>query len=171
MHDDPYSFQTRIVLRQVDPCRSERETHNRLVAEEVATIIADFDEREGNNPLHRDIIVQTKGEGGLQRIPYHHSSYIPLRYPLLFPHGGPNWQSRVTRFSNTVLPDDHLLAVRNRNRERMSMTPIIYKFCKESLQQSLITMKTKELSIMPLREDVVIPSGLQCKPSTEKRLW
>ena len=121
--EHPHPSQARIVLRQVDPIRSERGTHNKPTVEEVATVLADIEGIEGRNPIHRDIVVETK-EGGLQRIPYWHSSYMALRYPVLFPYGEPSWQATITRYGNPFLPEDHFLGPYRRNRQRDTLQNI-----------------------------------------------
>ena len=114
-HQQEQSPQARIVLRQCDPARSERGTHNKPTNEDIATVITGMDNIEGTDPIHRDIVVQTT-EGGLQRIPFWHSAYMPLRYPLLFPHGEPGWKENIGRNGYSTLPPEHLLAHRHRNR-------------------------------------------------------
>lgn len=82
--DDP--DQARVVLKQCLPSRADRGTHNHPTCDEVATVMTGMDNIEHKTRLERDIVVETR-EGGLQRISYSHSSYFPLRYPLMFPSG------------------------------------------------------------------------------------
>jgi len=68
--------------------------YNRPTASEIAVIMPGT----GEEPVdRRDIILQTRG-GQLKRISELHSSYCPLRYPLLFPNGQQGWHPNI--FSN-----------------------------------------------------------------------
>ena len=111
--DDEHSSQTRIVLRQLDPRRTERGTHNKPTSNEVAAVVSGLNNLDGRSTIERDIVVQTH-DGILQRVPFWHSSYMALRYPLIFPYGEVSWQKDVALASYNRLPDDHLLAFRNR---------------------------------------------------------
>ena len=52
----------------------------------------------GEEPVdRRDIVLQTR-KGKFKRISELHSSYCPLRYPLLFPNGQQGWHPNM--FSN-----------------------------------------------------------------------
>ena len=112
----PKPSQTRLILKQCDPRRSERGTHNKPKASEVATVVSGLDDLNGTAAVERNIVVETAG-GALQRIPYWHSCYMPLRYPLIFPYGEASWQQNTALRGTNRLPNDHLLAARNTRRQ------------------------------------------------------
>ena len=107
----PHPYQARLILKQMEPRRLERGTHNRPTANEVATVVSGLDDLNGTNHVERNIVVETR-DGALQRIPYWHSCYMPLRYPLIFPYGEASWQQN-TRMGSINLPEDHLLGLRS----------------------------------------------------------
>ena len=73
---------------------SDRKTDGRLYnlpnASEVAALIVG-DEHTTNN---RDIIIE-KQTGMLQRINELHPAYLPLQYPLLYPHGEDGYRPNI----------------------------------------------------------------------------
>ena len=110
----PHPSQSRIMLRQRDPKRSEQGTHGLPSSDEVAAIIGNLDEVEHNKRIDKDIVCATK-EGGLQRISYAHSAYLPLRFPLIFQEGEPGWKYNIPLQGNNVVPANHTFGDRNRN--------------------------------------------------------
>jgi hypothetical protein len=66
------------------------------VSEVAALIVGDFDSTEDG----RDIVVRKYG-GKLQRIHETHAKYIPLQYPLLFPHGEDQYDEKLKRKVST----------------------------------------------------------------------
>lgn len=81
-------------LKQHDPSRMLRGTHNKPTSSEVAAVIVMDESGNPDVPIRRDIAVQTHG-GELRRIPFWHSSYMPLRYPLVFPCGEQSWMDSL----------------------------------------------------------------------------
>ena len=106
----------RMHILQADPHKANRSTHNKPTSDEVAQVLLNVS-AEGAGPIDRDIIVETK-EGGLQRVPYWHVAYMPLRYPILFPFGEAGWHRSIPLRGHNILPNDHLLADRNRNKRQ-----------------------------------------------------
>jgi len=71
--------------------------YNRPTASEAAIIM----EGDGTELRQgRDIIIQTHGNR-LQRVSELHSSFLPLRFPLLHPHGEPGWHPDIP-FSTSI---------------------------------------------------------------------
>ena len=72
--------------------RLDQRRYNRPTAHEVAAILlgSDMDPTVGS----RDIVIQ-KRSGQLKRISDLHSSYLPLRYPLILPYGSPGWYTEL----------------------------------------------------------------------------
>ncbi|WJX83023.1 DNA helicase [Trifolium repens] len=66
------------------------------VGEVAALIVGDFDSTDEG----RDIVVRECG-GNLQRIHETHAKYIPLQYPLLFPHGEDQYDEKLKRIVST----------------------------------------------------------------------
>ena len=85
IQDDPH-LMTKIHLKQNDPSRLTKGTHNKPTSNEVAAVIIMPENMKGDQPIERDLLVQSI-DGGLLSIPYWQSCYMPLRYPLIFPHG------------------------------------------------------------------------------------
>ena len=100
-------------IQQLDPRRQSRGTHNRPISTEVARVMITPDDALKGR-IERDIRVETK-EGGLMAIPDWHSSYMALRYPLLFPFGEQSWHDRIPLAGHN-LPGDHSLNASRRNR-------------------------------------------------------
>jgi hypothetical protein len=74
-------------LKLVDLPHYDSRQYNRPMANEIAAIMVG----SGEEPtVGRDIVVQPRSNH-LQRIKETHSSYNPLRYPLLFPNGEQGW--------------------------------------------------------------------------------
>ncbi|XP_057417171.1 uncharacterized protein LOC130711518 [Lotus japonicus] len=72
-----------VALRLFRSCSLDPKTYNLPSVDEVAVlIVGDFD----SSDCGRDIILRTK-HGQFQRIYENHSSFLPLQYPILFPHG------------------------------------------------------------------------------------
>ncbi|XP_057428026.1 uncharacterized protein LOC130721279 isoform X1 [Lotus japonicus] len=72
-----------VALRLFRNCSVDPKTYNLPSVDEVAAlIVGDFD----SSDCGRDIILRTT-HGQFQRIYENHTSFLPLQYPLLFPHG------------------------------------------------------------------------------------
>src|SRR5438445_3812013 len=70
-------------FRMLDPQLHDPRCYNRPTASEVAVIMED----DGTELCQgHDIIIQTHGNH-LQHVSELHSSFLPLRFPLLHPHG------------------------------------------------------------------------------------
>ena len=106
MDHDPH---TRMHIHQNDPARRTRGTHNKPTSNEIASVIVAPE--EGHTTKDRDIIVETIG-GSFFRVPYWHSCYFAVRYPLLFPFGEQSWHDRLPLRGHNALPTNHLLAGR-----------------------------------------------------------
>src|SRR5579859_1302591 len=76
-----------------DPKARDPRRYNRPTVDEVAAIIVQPE--NDNEPLDRDIIIQRRHTGRLRRISEHSPCYIPMRYPLIFPHGEPGWHPLI----------------------------------------------------------------------------
>ena len=74
-------------LRLVDLPHYDSRRYNRPAASEIAAVMIGTGEEPTTG---RDIVLQGR-RYGLQRIQETHSSYNPLRYPLLFPFGEQGW--------------------------------------------------------------------------------
>src|SRR5579859_4110420 len=85
--------QLTIRLTMLDPKARDPRRYNRPTVDEVAAIIVQPE--NDNEPLDRDIIIQRRHTGRLQRISEHSPCYIPMRYPLIFPHGEPGWHPLI----------------------------------------------------------------------------
>ena len=93
LRDEP-NPQARFALKQNEPERANQGTHNKPTSDEVAALIVMPETLDSNHVLERDIIIQEQG-GGLRSVPYWHAAYMPLRYPILFPHGEQSWNVKV----------------------------------------------------------------------------
>lgn len=79
-------------LKLVDLPHYDSRRYNRPTANEIAVIMVGT----GDEPTAgRDIVLQTRSNR-LQRIRETHSSYNPLRFPLLFPFGEQGWHINMT---------------------------------------------------------------------------
>src|SRR5579859_944255 len=74
-------------LKTVDVSHLDSRRYNRPTAAEVAVIMPGTDEE----PVDRREIVLHSRAGSLKRISELHSAYLPLRYPILHPHGEQGW--------------------------------------------------------------------------------
>jgi len=82
-------------IKLVDLPRYDSRRYNRPMANEIAVIMAGT----GDEPtIGRDLVLQARSNH-LQRIYEKHSSYSPLRFPLLFPFGEQGWH--INMFINT----------------------------------------------------------------------
>ena len=112
--EQQYPIDTMCVrIQQLDPRRQSRGTHNRPTSTEVARVMITPDDALRGR-IERDIRIETK-EGGLIAIPDWHSSYMALRYPLLFPFGEQSWHDRIPLAGHN-LPGNHPLNASRRNR-------------------------------------------------------
>ena len=85
--------QLTIRLTMLDPTVRGPRRYNRPTADEVAAIIVQPE--NDDEPLDRDIIIQHQHTGELQRISQHSPCYIPMRYPLIIPHGEEGWHPLI----------------------------------------------------------------------------
>ena len=79
-------------LRCITTLHLDPRRYNRPTVHEVAAILVGSDANPTIGP--RDIIIQSRG-GNLKRISDLHSSYFPLRYPLIFPYGTSGWHDQL----------------------------------------------------------------------------
>jgi hypothetical protein len=77
--------QLTIRLTMFDPIVRDPRRYNRPTGEEVAAIIVQPEKY--NEPLDRDIIIQHRDTNEVRRISQYSSCHIPMRYPLIYPHG------------------------------------------------------------------------------------
>lgn len=82
--------QARVELKQHDPNKANKGTHNRPSSSGPAAVIVLPENLDMKKPIDRDILVQHQN-GGLILIPYWQSCYMPLRYPLTYPYGEQSW--------------------------------------------------------------------------------
>ena len=120
LRDDVQSSQARVVLHQLDPKQAERGVNNHPESDEVASVMDGHDLLDIAQKVERDIVIQTT-EGGLQRISYSHTCYMPLRYPLIFLYGEAGWRFNIPLQGNRVMPTHviprhHVLSDARRNR-------------------------------------------------------
>ena len=79
-----------IRIKTIDaPSSHDHRRYNHLTADEIAVIMPGTGEDDRTET--RDIIIEQIGTKRLQRISELHPAYLPLRYPLLFPHGEHGW--------------------------------------------------------------------------------
>ena len=87
--------ETKIVLKQHDPKRMLKETHNKPISEKVAVVLSVPEMSNPDKPIERDIVMQIYDDD-LIRVPYWHFCYMALRYPLLFPCEEQSWMSTIS---------------------------------------------------------------------------
>lgn len=80
-------------LRTIDVPHLDQRRYNRPTASEIAVLMVGSGEESTSG--NRDIVIQ-KRHGPLKRISDLHSSYCPLRYPMLFPRGEQGWHLNMT---------------------------------------------------------------------------
>src|SRR5437667_5098742 len=95
----------------LDPTVRGPRRYNRPTADEVAAIIVQPE--NDDEPLDRDIIIQHQHTGELQRISQHSPCYIPMRYPLIIPHGKEGWHPLIP-LADIHLADNVNLQARRR---------------------------------------------------------
>jgi hypothetical protein len=78
-------------LTSFDVKKHDPRRYNLPTSSEVGIIISK-DSSDIN--ATRDLIVELRG-GPLKRISELHSAYLPLRFPLLYPHGEPGWHPDI----------------------------------------------------------------------------
>src|SRR5271169_4964682 len=71
-----------IRLKMLNPTVCDPRRYNRPTADEVTAIIVQPE--NDDEPLDRDIIIQHRDTGELQRISQHSPCYMSMRYPLIF---------------------------------------------------------------------------------------
>ena len=101
--------QLTIRLTMLNPTVRDPRRYNRPTADEVAAIIVQPE--NDNEPLDRDIVIQRR-TGQLRRISQHSPSYIPMRYPLIFPHGEEGWHPLIPLAGINLTDNDNLHARR-----------------------------------------------------------
>ena len=72
-----------LCLKTVDAPHLDQRRYNHPTASEVAVIMIGTGEDE---VTERDLLIQTRNDD-FRSISYLKSFYVPLRYPMLFPHG------------------------------------------------------------------------------------
>ena len=80
-------------LKTIDVPHLDQRRYNRPMASEIAVLMIGSGEESTSG--NRDIVIQ-KRDGPLNRISDLHSSYCPLRYPMLFPYGQQGWHPNMT---------------------------------------------------------------------------
>ena len=85
--------QLTIRLTMLDPTVRDPRRYNRPAADEVAAIIVQPE--SDDEPLDRDIIIQHRHTGELQRISQHSPCYMSMRYPLIWLHGEEGWHPLI----------------------------------------------------------------------------
>ena len=82
--------------------------YNWPTADEVTAIIVQ--PKNDNESLNRDIIIQHRNTGELQRISQHSPHYIPMCYSLIFPHGKEGWHPLIPLADINLMDNDNLHA-------------------------------------------------------------
>jgi hypothetical protein len=103
------------------------------VGEVAALIVGDFDSTEEG----RDIVVRECG-GKLQRIHETHAKYIPLQYPLLFPHGEDQYDEKLKRIVSTSTRG-------SKKRVRVTLREFIAFRLQERLFENSVLFKSRRL--------------------------
>jgi len=86
-------------LKTFDVPRLDRRLYNQPTASEIAVLMIGTGEELTSGS--RDIVLQSR-HGSLRRVSDLHSSYCPLRYPLLFPYGEHGWNLSMTHIRKFV---------------------------------------------------------------------
>jgi len=86
-------------LKTVDIAQLDQRRYNQPTAAEVAVIMPGTGEEQFDR---REIVLQSR-TGPLKRISELHSAYLPLRYPLLHPHGEQGWCPNLYVSSDDLL--------------------------------------------------------------------
>ena len=96
----------KVTLKQHDPRRAQKGTHNKPTSDEVAAVMIIPEDLAPNEPILRNVVVQGIRDGYVN-VPYWHSSYMALRYPLLFPQGEQSWTKDEPLVGHTLSNDLH----------------------------------------------------------------
>jgi hypothetical protein len=92
------------------PASHDHRRYNHPTAQEIAVIIPGSGTDE-IPPQSRDIIIERRYSNELMRISELHSSYLPLRYPLLFPYGEQGWHVDLFAVGVYILLSFSLIAL------------------------------------------------------------
>ena len=85
-------------LKSFNPRQHDPRRYNLPTAAEVGVVMVG----DGSEATEvRDIIIERRN-GRLQRISELHSGYLPLRFPLLFPHSEPGWHDKIPFALNEI---------------------------------------------------------------------
>ena len=118
--EQPAPNDARVRLVMQDPRRHDPRTYNRPTSDEVAVVIVGNPDEAMREAGGRDIAVQYQ-DGRMQRIPYSHSCYMALRYPLMLPFGEQSWHMRIPLRDHAIPLDDNFRAVR---LQRQGLPPV-----------------------------------------------
>lgn len=91
-------------LTMQNPQQRDPRTYNRPTSDKVAIVIVGDPDNNMREGFERDIQIHYRS-GLRQNIPYWHSSYMALRYPIFFPTGDRSWQANIPR-RNQPIPRD-----------------------------------------------------------------
>jgi len=80
-------------LKTIDVPHLDQRRYNRPMASEIAVVMVGSGEESTSGK--RDIVIQSR-DGPLRRVSELHSSYCPLRYPMLFPYGEQGWHLNMS---------------------------------------------------------------------------
>lgn len=84
----------------INPANRDPRLYNRPTAAEIAVVMAG----DGTQLQRgRDIIIQTRTNGRLRRVSELHSSFLPLRFPLIRPYGEQGWNDRIALKGNAAV--------------------------------------------------------------------
>jgi hypothetical protein len=80
-----------LCLKTVDTPHLDQRRYNHPTASEVVIIMAGIGE---DGATEQDLLVQTSNRN-FHSVSYLKSFYIPLRYPIIFPHGEQGWHANI----------------------------------------------------------------------------
>lgn len=94
-HDENFDPNMRFELKQHEPERFRKGTHNKPTSDEVDSLIIMPSNDDPSALMDRSILCQKIIGGNYVNMPYYHSSYMPMRYPLAFPYGEQGWNDKL----------------------------------------------------------------------------
>lgn len=77
-----------------DPTMKDPRVFNKPTSDEIAVVWEGDPEDPLSMPTAKDIAVEFR-DGSRSYIPYWHSSYMPLRYPVMLPQGDQGWHQNI----------------------------------------------------------------------------
>ena len=87
-------FEIKIVLKQHDLKRMMKDTHNKLIFDEIAVVLNVLEMSDSNKSIERNIVMQIYDDDFIRRL-YWHFCYMTLRYSLLFHCEKQSWMSII----------------------------------------------------------------------------